>query len=322
MSAFRQSDRLSVSVPALSALALLIAALILLAPSHVRGAFPGKPGLIAYDTSSQSGGGESESDCVSESDAIKTMAPDGGDQHRLGLGVDPAFSPDGRLIAYSICDGVQEDLMVMNSDGSDAHAVLATKKVSEDQPCFSADGKRLFFSRDSGGEGYSSIFSVALDGSSLKRLTRAGKEVADHSPQAAANGRFVVFERNGRILTMRPNGSDQKRLAIGYDPAISPNSRSVAYAEGGQIFIVGSGGGRAHQLTHIKQGGELGGAPLSPAFSPDGRWVAFALERSIDYGPGFSDSQKLMKVSVATGRLRDLTTTKVGGFHPDWQPLP
>jgi Periplasmic component of the Tol biopolymer transport system len=320
--AFRRNDRLSVCVAALSALALPVAALVFLAPSLAHGAFPGKPGLIAYDTSSQSGGGESESDCVSESDAINTMRPDGSHRIRLGLGIDPAFSPDGRLIAYGICDGVQSDLMVMNSDGSDAHQVLATKKVSEEQPSFSADGRRIFFSRDSGGEGYSQIYSVALDGSSLMRLTHGGHEVSDHSPAAAANGRFAVFDREGRVLTMRPSGTNQKRLAVGYDPAISPNSRSVAYASGGQIFIVGSGGGGAHQLTHLKSTREASGTALSPSFSPDGRWVVFALERSVDYGPGFSDAQKLMKVSVATGKLVDLTTTKVGGFHPDWQPRP
>jgi Tol biopolymer transport system component len=278
--------------------------------------------LIAYDTSSQSGGGESESDCIGESDAIKTMKADGSHQVLLGLGVDPAFSPDGKRIAYSICDGVQSDLMTMNSDGSDAHAVLATKQVSEEEPCFSADGKRIFFSRDSGGEGYSQIYSVALDGSSLKQLTPHRHEVSDNSPAAAANGRFVVFQRSGRILTMRPDGTHQKRLAVGYDPAVSPNSRSVAYANAGQIFVIGAGGGGAHPLTHFKATSEASGTPLSPAFSPDGRWVAFALERSVNYGPGFSDAQKLMKVSLATGKLRGLTTTEVGGFHPDWQPLP
>lgn len=295
---------------------------VLLAAPAAHGAFPGKPGLIAYDTSSQSGGGESESDCGSESDAIKTMHADGSHRVRLGLGVDPSYSPSGRLIAYSICDGVQSDLWVMKSNGSDAHPVLATKKVSEEEAAFSADSKRIFFSRDSGGEGYSQIYSVALDGSSLKRLTPHRHETSDNSPAAAANGRFVVFDRGGEILTMRPNGLHQKKLARGYDPAISPNSNRLAYAYRGQIYLIGAAGSGARQLTHFKSTSEVSGTALSPAFSPDGRWVAFALERSVSYGPGFSDSQKLIKVSLATGRLRTLTTTKVGGFHPDWQPLP
>ncbi len=176
-------------------------------------------------------------------------------------------------------------------------------------------------SRDSTGEGYSNIFSVALDGSSLKRLTKAGKEVTEHSPQESANGRFVVFKRDGRILTMRPNSSGQKRLAVGHDPAISPDGHSVAYSCEDQIDIVGSGGGGSHALTHLKAS-TAGGLRRRQRSLPTGGWIVFALEETNDCGPGFTESQKLMKVSVATGKVVDLTTTKGGGFHPDWQPLP
>jgi Tol biopolymer transport system component len=299
-------------------LALVFALAVLLAPA-AHGAFRGKPGLIAYDTSSQSGGGESESDCNSEADAIKTMRSSGTDKKRLGLGVDPSFSLSGRQIVYSFCDGIQNDVWIMNSDGSGAHDVTASKKVSEDEPSFSADGKRIFFSRDAGGEGYSSIYSAALDGSALKRLTHSGKEGSDNSPQESASGRFVVFQRGGRIFTMRPNGAHLHRLAIGYDPTVSPNSRTVAYAFEGQIFLIGAGGGGAHALTHFKANGPA--EALSPTFSPDGRAVAFALERSVSYGPGFTDSEQLMKIQVAGGKLEQLTNSKTGGFHPDWQPL-
>jgi hypothetical protein len=62
------------------------------------------------------------------------------------------------------------------------------------------------------------------------------------------------------------------------------------------------------------------GTALAAAFSPNGRWVAFALERSVSYGPGFADSQKLMKVSVASDKTVRLTITGVGGFNPTGQP--
>ena len=292
---------------------------ILLPAAH--GAFPGKPGLIVFDDSAQSGGGESESDCVGSFDAIKTMRPDGRHRTYLRRGIDPAFSPNGGRIAYGVCDGVQSDLMVMRSDGTGAHAVL-DGPVDEYQAAFSADGQRLFFVRDAGGEGYGNIYSVGIDGTGLKRLTPKHGEIAEHNPQAAANGRFVVFERSGRILTMRPDGSREKRLAFGYDPAISPDSRHVAYAAGGQIQLIGAGGGHPHPLTHIRERSDAYTFALSPAFSPDGRWVAFAIERCVDYGPGCHDSQKLVKARVRDGKLRPLTTTKVGGFHPDWQPRP
>jgi Tol biopolymer transport system component len=315
MAAFAHRTRTSV---ALASLAVAIAAGAILLPA-AHGAFPGEPGLVVFDDSLQSGGGESESDCVSNFDAIKTMRPNG--RHRVFLrrGIDPAFSPGGSRIAYGVCDGVQSDLMMMASDGSGAHAVLDSF-ADEYQPAFSADGVRLFFVRDAGGKGYGNIYSVATDGTGLKRLTPKHGEISEHSPQAAANGRFVTFERSGRILTMRPDGSREKRLAFGYDPAISPDSRRIAYAGGGQIYLIGAGGRHRRPLTHLRERSDALTFALSPAFSPDGRWVAFALERCVDYGPGCHDSQKLVKVRVRDGKLRRLTTTRVGGFHPDWQP--
>jgi Tol biopolymer transport system component len=315
MSATRIAPRTAL---ALAALAAIVTGGVFLLPA-ARGAFPGKPGLIVFDDSSQSGGGESESDCVSNFDAIKTMRPSGRRRTFLRRGIDPAFSPDGRKIAFGVCDGVQGDVMVMDSDGGGAHAVLDTS-VDEYQPAFSADGKRLFFVRDAGGEGYGNIYSVGIDGTGLKRLTPKHGEIAEHNPQAAANGRFVVFERSGRILTMRPDGSHEKRLAFGHDPAISPDSRRIAYADGGQIFLIGPGGRHRRPLTHLRERSDALAFALSPAFSPNGRWVAFAVERCVDYGPGCHDSQKLAKARVRDGKVRPLTTTKVGGFHPDWQP--
>jgi Tol biopolymer transport system component len=311
--------RLALAGAALFALAF-VAAIGLAGPA--RGAFPGKPGLIAFDSSTQSGGGESEEDCGSESDSIFTVHPDGRHRTKLAKGVDPSYSPNGKLIAFSVCDGVQSDLMVMNNDGGGVRALTSTPKVSEEEADFSADGKRIYFSRDSGGEGYSQIYSIALDGTGLEQLTPKRHETSDNSPAAAANGRFVVFDREGQVYTMRPNGSHLRKLTPGWDPTVSPHSNRVAYSFRGQIYLIGAAGGGPRQLTHLRSGHFAEVTALSPAFSAGGRWIVFALEESISNGPGFNDSQKLDKVSVKTGKVVTLTKTSVGGFHPDWQPLP
>jgi len=309
--------RLAPAGAALLVLAFLVA-VVLVGPA--RGAFPGKPGLIAFDNSTQSGGGESEEDCGSESDSIFTVHADGSHRTKLVKGVDPSYSPNGKLIVYSICDGVQSDLMLVKSDGSGVRALTSTPKVSEEEATFSADGKRVYFSRDSGGEGYSQIYSIGIDGTGLKQLTPKRHETSDNSPAAAANGRFVVFDREGQIFTIRPNGSHPQKLARGWDPTVSPSSNRVAYSFRGQIYLIGAAGGGPRQVTHLRSGHFAEVTALSPAFSPDGHWIAFALEESISNGPGFNDSQKLDKVSLKTGKVVTLTKTSVGGFHPDWQP--
>lgn len=308
---------LTLATLAAAVLGLTAASVLLFGSAHA--AFPGRPGVIAYDTSTQSGGGESEETCGGEADSIFTVHSDGSHRVRLGKGDDPSYSPNGKLIVFSVCDGVQENLMLMKADGSGARKLTDTPKVSEDEPTFSADGKRVYFARDSGGKGYSQIYSIGIDGTGLKQLTPKRHETSDNSPAAAANGRFVVFDREGEIYTMRPDGSHLTKLASGWDPTVSPQSNRVAYSFRGQIYLIGAAGGGPRQLTHLRSGRFADVTALSPSYSPDGSWIAFALEESISNGPGFNDSQKLDKVSVATGKVITLTKTKVGGFHPDWQ---
>jgi hypothetical protein len=304
----------------LAASCLIALALLALTVTSAHAAFPGRPGLIAFDNSFQSGGGESEEDCGSEGDSIFTVHADGSHRTKLVKGVDPSYSPNGKLIVFSVCDGVQSDLMLMRSDGSGVRALTSTPKVSEDEPVFSATGSHVYFARDSGGEGYTQIYSIALDGSELRQLTPKRHETSDNSPAAAANGRFLVFDREGQLWTIRPDGSKPHKLARGWDPAVSPDSGRVAYSYRGQIYLVGAAGGGPRQLTHLKSGHFAESIALSPAFSPDGSSIVFALEESISNGPGFNDAQKLDRVSVRSGRVVTLTKTSVGGFHPDWQP--
>src|SRR3954469_13051109 len=88
--------------------ALGAAALVVLAaPTAAEATFPGKPGLVAFD----SGG------------RIWTVSPSqAGSAKELGVGTDPAFSPDGRLIAFAKGGG---DLMVMRTDGSGERTVFS-----------------------------------------------------------------------------------------------------------------------------------------------------------------------------------------------------
>ena len=63
----------------------------------------------------------------------------------------PAFSPDGKRIAFvSSADGNNE-IYLMNSDGTGLFRVTRTK-AEETSPQFSKDGKRLIFARNQGGK--------------------------------------------------------------------------------------------------------------------------------------------------------------------------
>ena len=291
---------------ALIALAALFAASALTATS-ASASFPGNPGVIAFDSQG----------------AIKTIGPLGGGIALLGDGVDPAFSPNGELIALAT-NG--RKLIVMRSYGSSPRTVYAgTSSVSE--PCFSADGKTIFFTHDTSGEGYADIWSIPTAGGSPTRLTATGtanSEIDSKDPQASANGRFVIFERNGWIWTMRPNGSHPKKLARGSAASISPTSRRVVIARREHLVLIGAAGGGERILNPItfkKQPEELTRGVAWPAFSPDGRSVAFTLKRTTSFGPGLNQSNRLAVYSLATRRTRILTNPEISARHADWQPL-
>jgi Tol biopolymer transport system component len=92
----------------------------------------------------------------------------------------PAFSPDGSQITFSRQDWTsgQEDVYIMNADGSAATKLAATTGNSFEPMALNIAGvgDRILFSsnRDNvdatGGTGYE-LYSMTLDGNSLTRLT-------------------------------------------------------------------------------------------------------------------------------------------------------
>jgi Tol biopolymer transport system component len=140
---------------------------------------------------------------------------------RTGTG-DPAFSPDGRFIAYSRAFRGSE-IWIARADGS--HPRLLIRNGRENiQPTWSPDGKRIAFVQGTA-SGDLSIRTISVASGREEPLT-SGPDW-DVEPSWSPAGGSIAFVR-------RPQNSDRGRLAIvrvrgGGVRVLAPHIRDVAH---------------------------------------------------------------------------------------------
>jgi Tol biopolymer transport system component len=232
---------------------------------------------------------------------------------------DPAYSPDGRRIAYT-CGNF--DVCVMNSDGSDQVRVSShpwsRHAVVDEAPTWSPDGTQLAFDRFELGR--DRLYTVNVDGAGLHRLTSgAYDENAAWSPDGTRIA-FDGVDRYGdsQIFVVNVDGSGRHQLTRGdttwaVTPAWSPDGQQLVYAQASDFFgaqhlrVVRADGTRNHAVTNGPWD------DLDPTWSPDGQSIAF------DSNEGYQTN--IWSVSVdGTSRTQ---LTHGGGFNitPSWQPV-
>jgi Tol biopolymer transport system component len=170
-----------------------------------------------------------------------------------------AWTGDGRIVYHSLESG-NEDLWVMNVDGSGSRQLTADPGVDE-APFVSADGRHVVFS--SNRSGTFNIWRVDLNGGLATRLTTGH---VDQNPVVTPDGRWVVYESSSsgtpNLWKVAIDGGEPSRLTwlTSTNPTISPDGTLVAFryrddpsTEGKLGVLRLSDGVLAHVLPPVPQ---------------------------------------------------------------------
>ncbi len=198
------------------------------------------------------------------------------------------FLPDGDLLLVLIrLSGTQGNLDIarVGPDGQDPKRLAQDhggKLSHQDWPSATADGRRFAFS--STHEGNQEIYTAAIDGSDVVRITQNPGH--DAHPAYAPDGSRIAFstDRWGglELATAAADGSGLTRLteSPGYDdfPAWSPDGRRLAFVSfrdgQAEIYVVpADGSGPAVNVSQHP------GRDTFPTWTPDGRALTFLSDR-------------------------------------------
>ena len=255
-----------------------------------------------------------------------------------GLELDPALSPDGKLVAYTAGPLGQTRLYVRQVDGATPVAITSTEAGLARVPRWSPDGSRLLFLSSRGLEAVPALGGPAK---LLVPVARGAWADGTWSP----DGRSIAYARGDSVYVLAVEGGAARglaRLAEAHSCDWSPDGRWLACASGNRRFVGNEDFGNI-ALSSVWIVPAAGGTPVrvtegealntSPAWLPGGRSLVYISDRdggrdiyqvalgrdgqpSARPGPAHDRSQR-----SAGERLGGRTAAVLHGFHSDIERL-
>ncbi|MFH0902439.1 MAG: hypothetical protein V2A73_17555 [Pseudomonadota bacterium] len=244
--------------------------------------------------------------------------------------------PEAKDPAERIALVHEGSIWLMKPDGSGAMRSTSGGSVPDQTPALSPRGDRVAFS--SVVDGASRIYLVSLDSLAVEPVTdgTGGGEV---QPAWSPSGSSIAFmrgregERRDLFLLDNLEGNGQPRLLLeGSDdnpesvgwPAWAPNGKTIVLSAdrrerlGTGLWQVTVDGSSLRRLTRPPMGLRWV-RDLRPAFSPDGRQIAFASNRHASGESGGGDLDVYV-LATDTGQMTRLTHDPGVADDPCYSP--
>jgi len=244
-----------------------------------------------------------------------------------------SFSPDGKQLAYitKITEnypfkryrgGLSSDILLFDLQGKRAEN-LTNSHAIDGKPAWVGD--RLFYLSDAGEQMRLNIWEYDLEAKAGRQVTFL--EDFDISSLSAGN-QELIFEAGGTLYLMNAGSGEYKsvdvsvqsdlslempkRVEVGKqirNMAASPEGKRVLFEARGEIFNVPIKEGFVLNMTRSS-----GAFDMLPAWSPDGKYIAYWSDRSGEYELYLQDPDMEKEPVQLTRRAKGF------GYQPYWSP--
>ncbi len=248
----------------------------------------------------------------------------------------PAWSDDGSRLAYVTSIGDESGLTIREVGTANTSVVLQSRERIW-HPNWHPEGDRLSYLSATPAKAYGNVTANLLDLESGK-VTKLSGDGEDVFPGRVswASDKKVIYSADGKIQTRSMSGkrlgtinfeaeflvaaphkfelkdhqftSDQPRKVLGVvRPVVSPDGKSIVFTALGDIWLL-EDDPRPQQLTNDSF------VDADPAWSPDGRQIAFVSDR------GGNNVKELFTLDLESKIVRRVTTGGGNKSGPSWSP--